>query len=130
MIHCRSQHDTSRTLAPLLTAIALIVWGSTYIVSTQLLPGFPPLMAAMQRTLPAGLLPQAIVRQLPPAAWLGRASFLMFSCIAQPGAGNRGAVGRDSARRGAAPAADHRRADRVGQHLAGRIGQVIARPPA
>ena len=66
------------TRAPdlLLTAIAPIVWGSTYIVSTQLLPGFPPLAVAMLRALPAGLLLLAIVRQLPPAAWLGRVLIL------------------------------------------------------
>lgn len=65
-----------RTRDLLLTAIAPIVWGSTYIVSTQLLPGFPPLAVAMLRALPAGLLLLAIVRQLPPAAWLGRVLIL------------------------------------------------------
>jgi probable blue pigment (indigoidine) exporter len=49
----------------LLAAIAPIVWGSTYIVTTQCLPGFAPFTVAMLRALPAGLLLLLIVRQLP-----------------------------------------------------------------
>jgi probable blue pigment (indigoidine) exporter len=55
----------------LLTAIAPVVWGSTYIVTTQLLPNFSPMSVAMLRALPAGLLLLAIVRQLPSGiGWL------------------------------------------------------------
>ncbi|MEP6563822.1 MAG: EamA family transporter [Mesorhizobium sp.] len=53
----------------LLTAIAPAIWGSTYIVTTQLLPGFSPMTVAMLRALPAGLLLLAIVRQLPTGIW-------------------------------------------------------------
>lgn len=53
----------------LLTAIAPVVWGSTYIVTTQFLPNFAPITVAMLRALPAGLLLLAIVRQLPRGIW-------------------------------------------------------------
>jgi probable blue pigment (indigoidine) exporter len=49
----------------LLTAVAPVVWGSTYIVTTQCLPNFSPMTVAMLRALPAGLLLLAIVRQMP-----------------------------------------------------------------
>ncbi|WP_242665914.1 DMT family transporter [Paraburkholderia ginsengiterrae] len=53
----------------LLTAIAPAIWGSTYIVTTTLLPGFFPVTVAMLRALPAGLLLLLIVRQLPTGIW-------------------------------------------------------------
>ena len=56
----------------LLTAIAPAIWGSTYIVTTELLPGFPPLTVAMLRALPAGLLLLLLVRQLPTGIWWAR----------------------------------------------------------
>ncbi|HQU87532.1 MAG TPA: hypothetical protein PLC58_03010, partial [Denitromonas sp.] len=40
----------------LLTALAPIIWGTTYIVTTELLPPDRPLTAALLRVLPAGLL--------------------------------------------------------------------------
>ncbi|PMS16120.1 EamA family transporter [Trinickia dabaoshanensis] len=53
------------------TAVAPVVWGSTYIVTTQFLPNFSPMTVAMLRALPAGLLLLAIVRQVPRGAdWL------------------------------------------------------------
>ncbi|NVK58452.1 MAG: EamA family transporter [Rhodobacteraceae bacterium] len=59
-----------------LTATAPVVWGTTYIVSTEFLPGAPPLMVAALRALPAGLLLLVLTRQLPPRAWLGRVAVL------------------------------------------------------
>lgn len=53
----------------LLTAIAPVIWGSTYIVTTAFLPGFSPMTVAMLRALPAGLLLLLIVRQLPAGIW-------------------------------------------------------------
>ena len=53
----------------LLTAVAPAIWGSTYIVTTQFLPGFSPMTVAMLRALPAGLLLLLIVRQLPTGIW-------------------------------------------------------------
>lgn len=40
----------------LLTALTPVIWGSTYIVTTQLLPPDRPFIAALLRVLPAGLL--------------------------------------------------------------------------
>ncbi|UWQ83966.1 DMT family transporter [Leisingera caerulea] len=59
-----------RTL--LLTALAPAIWGSSYIVTTSLLPGHSPLVVALLRALPAGLLLLVLVRQLPPLNWLPR----------------------------------------------------------
>jgi len=53
----------------LITAIAPIAWGTTYIVTTQLLPDGHPLFASLVRALPAGLIALAIARQLPHGAW-------------------------------------------------------------
>ena len=63
---------TSRTTDVLLTAVAPAIWGSTYIVTTELLPANYPLTVALLRALPAGLLLLLIVRQLPERAWWGR----------------------------------------------------------
>ena len=56
----------------ILTAIAPIVWGSSYIVTTSFLPEHSPLTVALLRALPAGLLLLVLVRQLPPLAWVPR----------------------------------------------------------
>ncbi|WP_036640360.1 EamA family transporter [Paenirhodobacter enshiensis] len=66
----------SRTTDALLTACAPAIWGSTYIVTTGLLPPGYPLSAAVLRALPAGLLLIALSRQLPPRDWLGRLAVL------------------------------------------------------
>ena len=60
----------------LLTAIAPTVWGSTYIVTTEMLPQGYPLSVAMLRALPAGLLLLLVVRKLPYGIWWGR-SFVL-----------------------------------------------------
>lgn len=52
-----------------LTAIAPAVWGTTYIVTTHMLPEGHPLFAAMMRSLPAGLIALVIARQLPRGSW-------------------------------------------------------------
>ncbi|MBY5977045.1 DMT family transporter [Phaeobacter italicus] len=56
----------------ILTAIAPIVWGSSYIVTTTFLPEHSPLTVALLRALPAGLLLLVLVQQLPPLAWVPR----------------------------------------------------------
>jgi probable blue pigment (indigoidine) exporter len=61
-----TQFDASNLL---LTAIAPVIWGSTYIVTTTLLPGYSPVTVAMLRALPAGLLLLLIVRKLPAGIW-------------------------------------------------------------
>jgi probable blue pigment (indigoidine) exporter len=66
----------TRNLDLALTAIAPAVWGSTYLVTTELLPPGYPLTVAMLRALPAGLLLLLIVRRLPSGIWWPR-TFLL-----------------------------------------------------
>ncbi len=66
----------------LLTASAPIVWGSTYIVTTEMLPANVPMTLAALRALPAGILLLIIMRQLPQGIWWLRViilSILNFS---------------------------------------------------
>ncbi|ONK09342.1 EamA family transporter [Streptomyces sp. MP131-18] len=65
--------DLSRTA---LTALAPAVWGTTYVVTTELLPPGHPLFAGLLRALPAGLIALAITRTLPRGAWWGKAAVL------------------------------------------------------
>lgn len=46
-----------------------MVWGTTYIVTTHLLPDGHPIFAALMRTLPPGLIALALSRQLPRGCW-------------------------------------------------------------
>ncbi|MFD8385730.1 EamA family transporter [Streptomyces sp. NPDC059679] len=59
-----------------LTALAPAVWGTTYVVTTELLPPGHPLFAGLLRALPAGLIALAITRTLPRGAWWGKAAAL------------------------------------------------------
>ena len=56
---------TSRTATILTTAIAPLIWGSTYLVTTEFLPPNRPFTAALIRVLPAGLLLLAWTRRIP-----------------------------------------------------------------
>ena len=56
----------------LITALAPLIWGSTYIVTTELLPPDRPFIAATLRVLPAGLLLVLLCRQLPARVHWGR----------------------------------------------------------
>jgi len=58
------------------TALAPTAWGTTYLVTTELLPPDRPLTAAVLRALPAGLLILAITRTLPRGAWWWKAMVL------------------------------------------------------
>lgn len=60
----------------LLTAIAPCVWGTTYIVASELLPPDRPLLAAVLRSLPAGLVLVVLVRRLPRGSWWWRSLVL------------------------------------------------------
>ncbi|MEQ1974408.1 EamA family transporter [Xenorhabdus sp. SGI240] len=53
----------------LLTALAPIVWGSTYIITTEVLPLNMPLLASTIRALPAGILLLLICRTMPKGIW-------------------------------------------------------------
>lgn len=66
----------TRTTDIMITALAPVIWGSTYLVTTQALPVDYPITLAALRALPAGVLLLALTRCLPPRAWLGRAFVL------------------------------------------------------
>ena len=55
----------SRAAAIFTTACAPLIWGSTYLVTTEFLPPDRPLTAALLRVLPAGLLLLMYARVLP-----------------------------------------------------------------
>jgi probable blue pigment (indigoidine) exporter len=67
---------SNRLALILTTAIAPSLWGTTYLVTTELLPPERPLLAAVIRALPAGLLLVAITRRLPQGIWWWRAFVL------------------------------------------------------
>lgn len=66
----------SRSTDLLLTATAPAIWGSTYVVTTLMLPQGYPLTVAMLRALPAGILLLLAVRQLPRGIWWLRSAIL------------------------------------------------------
>lgn len=55
-----------------ITALAPIIWGSSYIVTTQFLPNLDPVTISLLRALPAGLILLCLVRQLPHGNWIGK----------------------------------------------------------
>ncbi len=64
-------------LATLLTtAIAPLAWGTTYLVTTELLPAGRPLLAGLLRALPAGIALAAITRSRPQGTWWFKAALL------------------------------------------------------
>jgi len=58
------------------TAVAPSIWGTTYVVTTELLPPERPLLAGAVRALPAGLVLVALRRELPTGSWWWR-SFVL-----------------------------------------------------
>ncbi|MEP3196337.1 MAG: EamA family transporter [Lentilitoribacter sp.] len=80
-----------------LTALAPIIWGSSYIITTQFLPNLDPITISLLRALPAGLFLLCLVRQLPHGHWIGKMfvlgalnfsifwSLLFFSAYRLPG---------------------------------------------
>jgi len=58
------------------TAFAPLVWGTTYVVTTELLPPGHPLFAALMRALPAGVAVLLFTRTLPEGTWWRRAAVL------------------------------------------------------
>jgi probable blue pigment (indigoidine) exporter len=59
-----------------MTALAPCIWGTTYLVTTEMLPPDRPLLAAAVRALPAGLVLVAVTRRLPQGIWWWRALVL------------------------------------------------------
>lgn len=74
----------TRTFDLALTAFAPLIWGSSYIVTTQFLANLDPLTISLLRALPAGLFLLCLVRQLPKGSWipqmllLGALNFSIF----------------------------------------------------
>lgn len=60
----------------LLTAIAPILWGTTYVITTEWLPANRPLLVGVMRALPIGLIFLALGRQLPKGIWWWRSLVL------------------------------------------------------
>ena len=58
------------------TALAPVAWGLTYLTTTELLPPGRPLLSAVLRALPAGLLLVALSRRLPSGSWWWRSAVL------------------------------------------------------
>ena len=61
-----------------LAAITPIIFGTTYLLTTQFLPPGRPLLAALMRSLPTGLV-LIIGSRVPPRRWLVR--FLILSVL-------------------------------------------------
>jgi probable blue pigment (indigoidine) exporter len=68
----RSRYATDIALA----AFAPASWGTTYVVTTTLLPDGRPLLAATLRALPAGLVLLAATRRLPRGDWWWKSAVL------------------------------------------------------
>ena len=65
-----------RTADVALTALAVVIWGTTYLVTTEFLPQGYPLTDSLIRALPAGLLLLALGRELPHGIWISRIAIL------------------------------------------------------
>lgn len=68
--------EDKRWLWILVTAIAPIAWGSSYVVTRQMLPPDAPLWGGVLRALPAGLLVLLLARRLPRGSWWWRSIVL------------------------------------------------------
>jgi probable blue pigment (indigoidine) exporter len=71
-----SSMETIQLRLVLLTAVAPVAWGTTYVVTDTLLPPDRPLFAATVRALPVGLVLLALLRRRPHGIWWGRALVL------------------------------------------------------
>src|SRR5579871_1876622 len=70
--HTHTRNTMTRVADLLLTALAAVIWGTVYLVTTRWLPQGYPLTVSLIRALPAGLLLLAFVRELPKGVWLFR----------------------------------------------------------
>lgn len=67
---------SNRWVILITTAFAPLTWGTTYAVTTELLPPDKPFLAAAVRALPAGLLLLLATRRLPQGAWWWKTALL------------------------------------------------------
>ena len=73
---------TTPWIDALVTGIGPVIWGSTYIVTTELLPPDRPFTAALLRTLPAGLLLVLWCRRWPAwGDWTGWRRLLVLAAL-------------------------------------------------
>lgn len=70
------EEDRPAARVALTTALTPAVWGTTYVVASELLPPGRPLLAATVRALPIGVVFVASTRRLPVGAWWWRAAVL------------------------------------------------------
>lgn len=66
----------NKPLVVAITAVAPVIWSTTYLVTTEFLPPGGPVFAAAARCLPAGILLLALTRRLPDGSWWWRAALL------------------------------------------------------
>jgi probable blue pigment (indigoidine) exporter len=71
-----SARNRSAGTVVLATALAPVAWGTTYLVTTELLPAGRPLLAGVLRALPAGLVLAAVTKQRPTGVWWTRSLVL------------------------------------------------------
>ena len=82
MTTARSSASSSAWLDALTTALGPVIWGSTYIVTTELLPPDRPFTAALLRTLPAGLLLVLWCRRWPAwGDWVGWRRLMVLAAL-------------------------------------------------
>ena len=66
------KRPTSNLVDIVITALAPMLWGTTYIAATEFLPSGHPLLVAALRSLPVGLLLTIAFRKLPHGIWWWR----------------------------------------------------------
>ena len=72
-----SQRSANNVTADIfITLLAPLIWGSTYLVTTELLPDGRPLLASLLRALPAGIILLLITRHWLKGDWWWRATVL------------------------------------------------------
>lgn len=77
MIAHRPARSAAAPLSTILvTALAPAAWGTTYLVTTELLPPDRPILAALLRVLPIGIVLTAASRRLPTGRWWWRSAVL------------------------------------------------------
>ena len=82
MSSAQSTTSSAVWLDALATALGPVIWGLTYIVTTELLPPDRPFTAALLRTLPAGLLLVLWCRRWPAwGDWVGWRRLLVLAAL-------------------------------------------------